>query len=156
MRNPFSRVQDEETGIMDEACGMVELSRTQRFYGFGICFAAGFLTSIMSTLALGTGNVTGFAIIYTFGNVLSLLSTGFLIGFKRQVKAMFDKVRIAATIIYLASMIFTLVAAFTVRSVVLVILLAVIQFLALFWYSASYIPFARDMIKRCCGSFVRT
>ncbi|KAJ3264001.1 hypothetical protein HDU77_009520 [Chytriomyces hyalinus] len=139
---------------LDEMCGGFKLTATQRFYGFGICFGVGFLLSILSTLLLTTGNLTGFAVLYTFGNVTSVVSTGFLIGFASQLKKMFDSSRFAAALIFIGSMVATLVVAFTLKSFILTLICCIVQWLALFWYSASYIPFARDMIKKCVGGVV--
>ncbi|KAJ3107363.1 Vesicle transport protein [Phlyctochytrium planicorne] len=148
----FSSTQNDG---MDDMCGGFKLTRTQRFYGFGICFGVGFLISILSSISLFFGNVAGFALLYTLGNVVSLLSTGFLVGFLKQFKKMFDSVRIVATLIFLVSMILTIVVAVLLQGpggLMLVILCCVFQYLALFWYSASYIPFLQDLIKKCiCG-----
>ncbi|KAI8618936.1 vesicle transport protein, partial [Chytriomyces sp. MP71] len=92
-----------------------------------------------------------FAVMYTFGNVVSVLSTGFLIGFLSQLKKMFDPSRLVAALIFIGSMIATLVVAFTIHSFILTLICCIVQWLALFWYSASYIPFARDLIKKCLG-----
>ncbi|KAJ3017976.1 UNVERIFIED_CONTAM: Vesicle transport protein SFT2B [Siphonaria sp. JEL0065] len=136
---------------LEEMCGGFKLTRTQRFYGFGICFGVGVLLSVLSTLLLTTANVGGFAVLYTFGNIVSIVSTGFLVGFIQQFKKMFDSSRLAAALIFLGSMIATLIVAFTLHSFLLTIICCIIQMLALFWYSASYIPFARDLIKSCLG-----
>ncbi|KAL7751888.1 hypothetical protein RI367_002888 [Sorochytrium milnesiophthora] len=152
MRNPFAQAQ--EAGALDEACGSLKLTRTQRLYGFGICFVVGFLISALSTLSLVTGNFTGFAILYTFGNIVSLLSTSFLTGFYNQFKKMFDSTRRVAAIVFWVTMILTFVVAFKLDSVGLCILFCIIQAMALFWYSASFIPFGRDMIRNCFRSAV--
>ncbi|KAJ3411809.1 hypothetical protein HDV05_001708 [Chytridiales sp. JEL 0842] len=149
--------------LEDDMCGGFQLTRTQRFYGFGICFVAGFVTSILkliivyhqSTLLLATGQIAGFAVLYTIGNIISLLSTGFLIGFFKQFKKMFDSTRLAASLIFLVTMVLTLVVALVVKSFILTIICCIVQFLALFWYSASYIPFMRDIIKNCFGGLFK-
>ncbi|CAG8527568.1 3897_t:CDS:2 [Funneliformis mosseae] len=107
-----------DQGTMDETSPFddcFKLSKKQRLYGFGICFALGFIISILSTLSLLTSNITGFAILYTIGNVISLMSTGFLVGFKKQIKTMFAPVRWFASLIYLGTLVLTLVVAFTVQ-----------------------------------------
>ncbi|KAJ3037956.1 hypothetical protein HDV00_001159 [Rhizophlyctis rosea] len=71
---------------LERMCGGFNLTRMQRFYGFGICFVAGFVVSILSTILLSVGSITGFAVLYTLGNVISLVSTGFLVGFITQFK----------------------------------------------------------------------
>ncbi|KAI9220100.1 vesicle transport protein, partial [Blastocladiella britannica] len=128
------------------------LTRKQRLIGFGSCFVFGFVLSLLSFLSLSLGNVTAYAIVYTLGNLTSLLSTSFLSGFKsQQMKGMFDKKRKIASLVFLVSMILTLVVAFTTKSPGLCLIFALIQFLALFWYSLSYIPFARDVVKKAVG-----
>ncbi|KAF9134829.1 hypothetical protein BGW39_005739 [Mortierella sp. 14UC] len=156
------------------------LNRTQRLYGFGIwrmtpnvlcnqtkrlilfltfcaavlSFVVGFLISILSTLALATGMLATFAVFFTLGNIISLLSTTFLIGPGKQVKTMFAPVRMVASIVFLAMIAATLVVAFTIQSSLLCLILCIIQFLALFWYSASYIPYGRAAIKKVVGGCI--
>ena len=65
-----------------------------------------------------------------------------------QLRNMFHKNRAAATCIYLGALIATLAVAFTVKNGLLVLALVLVQFLALLWYTASYIPFARQLITR--------
>jgi len=55
------------------------------------------------------------AVLYTFGNIVSLFSTAFLFGPLRQLKNMFQLKRITATLLYIAALIGTLVVAFVVR-----------------------------------------
>ncbi|CAI2167769.1 15_t:CDS:2 [Funneliformis geosporum] len=71
-----------------------------------------------STLSLFTSNITGFAILYTIGNIISLMSTGFLVGFKKQIKTMFAPVRWFASLIFLGTLVLTLVVAFTLTKLV--------------------------------------
>ncbi|KAG0274416.1 hypothetical protein BGZ95_009805 [Linnemannia exigua] len=130
------------------------LNRTQRLYGFGICFVVGFLISILSTLALATGLTATFAVFFTLGNIVSLLSTTFLIGPGKQIKTMFAPVRMVASIVFLAMMAATLVVAFTTGLYLLCLVLCIIQFLALFWYSASYVPYGRAAIKKVVGGCI--
>ncbi|ORY46518.1 SFT2-like protein, partial [Rhizoclosmatium globosum] len=92
--------------------------------------------------------------LYTFGNIVSLVSTGFLVGFIKQFQKMFDSTRFVAALIFIGSLVATLIVAFTLKSVILTIICCIIQWLALLWYSASYIPFARDMIKSCLGGIM--
>ncbi|KAL9324255.1 hypothetical protein ACSQ67_009112 [Phaseolus vulgaris] len=89
-----------------------------------------------------------FAIAFTLGNLLSLGSTAFLIGPKRQVTMMLDPARIYATAIYIASMIVALFCALYVHNKLLTLLAIILEFGALVWYSLSYIPFARSMVSK--------
>ncbi|KAF9352709.1 hypothetical protein BGX26_009495 [Mortierella sp. AD094] len=142
--------------VMDDSnpLSCFTLDRTQRLYGFGICFIVGFLISILSTLSLTTGMVGLFAVFFTLGNIISLLSTTFLIGPGKQIKTMFAPVRMVASIVFLSLIVITLVVAFTLRASLLCLILCIIQFLALFWYSASYIPYGRAAIKKVVGGCI--
>ncbi|CAO3586726.1 unnamed protein product [Absidia cylindrospora] len=144
-----------DQGTMDDGtwqfCG---LSRMQRLYAFGACFVIGFILSIVSTLVLIGGNVPGFAILYSIGNLISIFSLTFIIGIFKQVKTMFAPVRFWATTIYLALLVLTLVLSITIKLFFLSLILVVIQFAALVWYSASYIPYGREVIRRFFGSCV--
>ncbi|KAH9664613.1 Vesicle transport protein [Citrus sinensis] len=93
-------------------------------------------------------NPIKFGITFTFGNLLSLGSTAFLIGPKRQVTMMLDPARIYATAIYIASMIIALFSALYVHNKLLTLLALILEFGALIWYSLSYIPFARSMVSK--------
>ncbi|GJJ75668.1 hypothetical protein EMPS_08026 [Entomortierella parvispora] len=142
--------------VMDDSnpISCFELNRTQRLYGFGICFVVGFVISILSTLALTTGMAALFAVFFTLGNLISLLSTTFLIGPGKQLRTMFAPVRMVASIVYLGLIVLTLVMAFVVGSSIICLILCLIQFLALFWYSASYIPYGRAAIKKVVGGCI--
>ncbi|CAB4437048.1 unnamed protein product [Rhizophagus irregularis] len=146
-----------DQGTMDETSpfdNFFKLTRTQRLYGFGICFVLGFVISILATILLFTGLPSGFAVLYTIGNIISLLSTGFLVGFKKQIKTMFAPVRWFASVVFLGALVLTLVVAFVLQNGVLCIILCIIQWMALFWYCASYIPYGRAIIKKVLGSCV--
>ncbi len=144
-------------------------------------------------------NPVRFAVLYSFGNLVSLAATMFLMGPVKQFKNMFDEKRRVATIVYLSALVATLVIALwqgkklgTSRAwcdtrtrdaplpraspphttprhshaglmvllrclshppsppccpppVILVLLLVVVQFLALIWYTLSYIPYGRTV-----------
>ena len=95
-----------------------------------------------------------FGVLYTLGNIVALFSTAFLFGPVRQLKNMFHSKRAIATIIYLATLIGTLVVAIMTGSIIAVLCMIIVQFLALVWYTLSYIPYARDLVWGClskCG-----
>ncbi len=78
----------------------------------------------------------------------------FLMGPCAQLKRMFDTVRIAATIIYLVAIALTLYFAFAKNvkvRIIPVVACGIVQLLALLWYSLSYIPYARTMVRKCLG-----
>lgn len=81
-----------------------------------------------------------------------------------QMKAMFHRKRVFATLMYLATLIATLAVAFGVPNTQAdgvtptngkgmgIVALVVLQFVALVWYTLSYIPFARDLMKKGIAS----
>eukprot|EP00227_Mantoniella_beaufortii_P014995 CAMPEP_0197591262 /NCGR_PEP_ID=MMETSP1326-20131121/12976_1 /TAXON_ID=1155430 /ORGANISM="Genus nov. species nov., Strain RCC2288" /LENGTH=158 /DNA_ID=CAMNT_0043156661 /DNA_START=347 /DNA_END=820 /DNA_ORIENTATION=- len=131
--------------LLDDLNECFALSRMQRLYGFGICISAGILCSFLSSLMWL--RPTKFAILYTLGNLLSLGSTGFLMGFWNQLKGMFKGTRVVASCVYLAAMVMTLVSACYLKNFGLTIICIVIQSCALAWYCLSYIPGGRAAIS---------
>ncbi|XP_047497426.1 vesicle transport protein SFT2A-like isoform X1 [Penaeus chinensis] len=146
--------QTEDTPLL-RVIDSNSLSWSTRVKGFAICFILGFLFSLLGSALffLPKGTVL-FAIFYTLGNVMALSSTCFLMGPVNQCKKMFAKTRIIATIIMFVALIMTLIAAFVVHKKGLALLMVLIQFLAMTWYSLSYIPYARDAAKKCFASCV--
>ncbi|KAF8073233.1 ACX4 [Scenedesmus sp. PABB004] len=132
---------------VDEA---TTLTWKQRAIGFGITFGLGLLFSFLvrssgtarrsSLMFLWTLQMTKFAVLYSFGSVLSMGSTMFLVGPTKQCKNMVQPHRALATVVYLASIAATLAVAFTIGSAILVIFLLIIQFMAMVWYCVTYIP----------------
>eukprot|EP00949_MAST-11_sp_MAST-11-sp1_P005182 g5182.t1 len=136
----------------DDGC-LPSLSFQQRMIGFAVCFAIGCLISFTSTFSML--DPQRFAVLYTMGNIVSLMSTGFVWGPMRQLKAMFKPVRIVATVVYLTTLVLVLVVALAVPDfggkTAVIIMLLICQFLALSWYALSYIPFARTAVKNCAA-----
>ena len=91
---------------------------------------------------------------YTLGNLCALCSTGFLMGPLKQCKNMFKARRIWATLLYLVSMVLTLVAALKWKDTMLTLVFMLLQMGALTWYCLSYIPFAQRLAKKFFGSAV--
>ncbi|XXG60639.1 hypothetical protein AAC387_Pa04g2494 [Persea americana] len=135
-----------ESSLIDDFNRQCTLTMKQRLFGFATCLVAGLSCTLLSMLVFF--NPIKFGITFTFGNLLALGSTAFLIGPKRQVTMMLDPVRIYATAIYIASMIIALFCAFYVHNKLLTLLAIILEFGALVWYGLSYIPFARSMVSK--------
>ncbi|XP_037083105.1 vesicle transport protein SFT2B-like isoform X2 [Pollicipes pollicipes] len=86
--------------------------------------------------------------------LVSTHNTLFLMGPVKQIRNMFAKTRAIATVVVLISIVLTIVAA-ALGKKGLVLIFCIIEFLAMTWYSISYIPFARDAVlntfKTCLG-----
>ena len=136
------------------------LTVKQRIYGFLTCFCLGIVFSLLSIGGIFAAflSTRKFAILYSLGNITSMGSTLFLFGPASQCKRMFKRGRLIATLLYLLSLIGTLVFClfFYDREKknpfqrLFVLLLIFLQFCALFWYTLSYIPFGRALFKKIC------
>ena len=62
------------------------LTWRQRLTGFFICAGLGIACSLMSSMFVWNFDATHFAVTYTFGNILSISSTAFLMGPVNQVR----------------------------------------------------------------------
>ncbi|XP_056147770.1 vesicle transport protein SFT2A [Lampris incognitus] len=142
--------ENEELGLTAQIMDASTLSYSTRVKWFVICFAAGVLCSIFGTALLFLKNgLVLFAIFYTLGNIASLASTCFLMGPLKQLKRMFEPTRLIATVVMLLCLVLTVCAALWWQRKGLAILFCILQFLAMTWYSISYIPFARDAVIKC-------
>ena len=93
------------------------------------------------------GHANKFAFLYTCGNIITIFGTFFLIGPARQFKLMTDPIRKNATIIFISSLIMTLVSVYCFHSRFLTIIFVLSQFCSYIWYILSYIPHGRDCLK---------
>ncbi|OQS00636.1 hypothetical protein ACHHYP_03246 [Achlya hypogyna] len=139
-----------DSSMEEASCGCQKLTKKQRMYGFGTCFVLGYIISFVSTFALISGSRDGakFGILYSLGNVIALCGSGFLVGPAQQIKLMMKPVRRIAAALYVLMIVLVLVVAILAPHLgLLILLLVIIQFCAAVWYSASYIPYGRKMIK---------
>ncbi|RGB25819.1 Got1/Sft2-like family-domain-containing protein [Rhizophagus diaphanus] len=147
--NFFGNVSNRVRGYVPLSNNTVEeeeewftLTRWQRFVGFGVCMAAGVLCFLIAflTLPLLALKPRKFAVTYTMGSVLVLMSFALLHGPIAHLKHIFSRERIPFTVAYLGSMIGTLYSAIGLRSTLLTLLFSIIQVIALIWYTISYLP----------------
>ncbi|KAL5106493.1 hypothetical protein TcWFU_000081 [Taenia crassiceps] len=92
-----------------------------------------------------------FALFYSLGNLCALASTFFLVGPVKQCKRMFAESRIVAALLFLMFLVFTIISA-VYHKTPLCLLFCILQFIALTWYSLSYIPYARTAVRSCLTS----
>jgi len=150
--------EDEELGFVSQALDASSLSWKTRMKGFGVCFGVGVFVCLLGALVLAInplgGNLKLFAVLYTLGNLMAIGSTLFLMGPMKQLSNMFAKTRVVATVVMLSALVLTLCSAFWWKKSVLALMFVVIQFLAMTWYSISYIPYARDAVMKCCDGLI--
>jgi hypothetical protein len=149
LRNPLTAGVEEVEGDIDP-CESCKLSRQQRIVGFLACFSLGTALSIMSAFTIAMPSK--FAISYSIGNVMSVASSGFLVGPKTQCKYACAPVRIWAFIFFILSLIATLISALVVKKMLLTLFFLIIQVASGLWYAASYVPYGRQMLQSCVTS----
>mmetsp|Transcript_15702 Transcript_15702/g.21818 ORF Transcript_15702/g.21818 Transcript_15702/m.21818 type:complete len:199 (+) Transcript_15702:1190-1786(+) len=160
----IERQPSEDSDMLEDISEFCpKLSFQQRVIGFCCCFALGYLitfTSFSFFVQLMAGNPVPFVMVYSIGNILSLLSSMFLCGPQRQLKNMFDEKRHVTSKVYLSCLVASVILCFVpfgrysmVKLFILVVLLLA-QFSASIWYSLSYIPLGRRTVTRMLQSFM--
>lgn len=85
--------------------------------------------------------------------------TFFLSGLRNSLKKMAEPSRLIASIVYFLMIGLTLFAGLSLRSPPIAIFCIIGQYLAMFWYSITYIPYARFFVStdqgRCCIGALR-
>lgn len=119
------------------------------------CMLFGYIINIGSWFRfkrLLFGDPLPFVIVSTVGNIISLSGACFLSGPRAQTRKMFHETRRIASVVYLSCMLITLLVAFLCTGfkwqAPLMIILMITQYVAVTWYCLSYIPFARDAVKK--------
>ncbi|KAF2981550.1 hypothetical protein EK904_001012 [Melospiza melodia maxima] len=166
----------EEPSGLAEVIDATSLGWGTRVKGFIACFAIGCLCSILGSclLWIPKKGLVLFAVFYTLGNIASIGSTMFLMGPVKQLKRMFEPTRLIATIVMLVSIqgvtfnsykpgnnfycevlsypwiqLWLRMRLGVWRKAGLALLFCILQFFAMAWYSISFIPYARDAVKKC-------
>ncbi|EPY33705.1 hypothetical protein STCU_02061 [Strigomonas culicis] len=145
--DPVLELPPEES-YLDGLSALGELSYMQRLTGFFLVLGMGcvFLVIAMSMAMTVVLTARKFAFFFTVGNMFCLCSTCFIVGFRTQVRSIFQANRFEAGATYLMSSFLTLLCALWLRSSIGCIVFAAIQLAALLWYVLSYIPYARHTL----------
>ncbi|KAL5287945.1 SFT2D2 family protein [Megaselia abdita] len=148
--------EEEESGILHQVnqATTLGLDWSTRIQAFACCFLLGIFCSVLASISFFLHRAVPFGILYTLGNILQMSSTCFLMGPVNQLKKMFASTRIIATIVVLVSIVLTLVCALVFHKPGLVLLMIIVQSLAMTWYSLSYIPYARDLVKKTFSTVI--
>jgi hypothetical protein len=137
-----------------------EFSLKERLLGCATCMVCGYILSLGSFMKmrdLVSGNPVPLVTTVTLGNIISLGGTFFLAGPRSQFRRMFHPSRIVASSMYLGSLAITFVLLvfpnFMGRGFLLLLLL-LSQYASITWYSLTYVPFAREILTKCCRRLV--
>ncbi|XP_058206168.1 uncharacterized protein LOC131319789 isoform X1 [Rhododendron vialii] len=137
--------EEQQDNLLGDTKGLCSLSPLQRIYGFAACLLAGLVLMFLSLIVFA--KPIKFALLFTFGNMLAVGSTAFLIGPEQQMRMMLEPVRIFATAIYVGCVVLALICALWIHSKILTLIAIICEICALVWYSLSYIPFARRVVS---------
>ncbi|NP_001149679.2 SFT2 domain containing 2 [Zea mays] len=143
-----------EDSILADTEDLCSLSPLQRIYAFAACLVAGLTLMILSFIVFA--RPIKFAVMFTFGNILAVGSTAFVMGPQKQLRMMFDPVRLYATAVYVGCVVLALIFALWIHDKLLTLIAVICEICALFWYSLSYIPLARRMVSDLMVKFCDT
>eukprot|EP01013_Petalomonas_cantuscygni_P008155 TRINITY_DN20861_c0_g1_i1.p1 TRINITY_DN20861_c0_g1~~TRINITY_DN20861_c0_g1_i1.p1 ORF type:complete len:182 (-),score=21.59 TRINITY_DN20861_c0_g1_i1:62-607(-) len=142
----------------EDDSGCLNLDRSTRFMAFALFCGAALVFYALAIPPLWFLAIRKFAFFVTVANILAITSTGFLVGFQRQARSIFEKERFLLAATFIAAMIFTLYGAIEMQSVVVAVGCLVAQVVSLFMYALSYIPFGRQVLTMAtqpCRATVR-
>ena len=123
-----------------------------RVLGWFVCFVIGCSCSASAMQQLGEvfeGRPMMFGTMYSAGNLVSLCGTTFMVGPHSQLRSMTDPKRISSALVYLGAVAATLVSALLLRNSSATLAFLVVQFLAMWYYTLSYIPGGQWCGKHC-------
>lgn len=91
-----------------------------------------------------------YAILYSIGQILGIAGTCFLSTPAGHCKDMKKKHRIIPSIVFFVSILLTIIIAVATQIKGLVLLFLIIQVVAYYWYTISFIPFGQKIVKKLC------
>ncbi|CEG47986.1 membrane protein involved in er to golgi [Plasmopara halstedii] len=143
---------DEEDGLLDDIGDELDqLTLNQRALGAVGCYVLSGFFVFVATLMLLTGvhHVRSYALFYSLSNIATFCSLIFIMGQDRLTKRMLSRKRSLSGRAWLASLALTLIVAmFWPRHWFSVLVLLLLQFVSMVWYSVSYIPFGRKFLHK--------
>lgn len=158
--NPFRNnsvyLEDDDNYVTADP-GYFELSRWDRMLIFALTFAgsaACYLIAIFLFPIL-TLKPRKFALLWSLGSIFFLVSFGVLQGFKPYMQHLFLSTRIIFTIVFVTSIILTLISCLSLKNTILSIFFAVVQLISAIWYTVSYFPMGQQTLN-LAGSVARS
>lgn len=150
--NPFKSnsiyLEDDENYVTSNP-GYFELSKWDRMLIFALTFGGSvccyliciFLFPILSL------KPRKFAILWSIGSMLFLISFGVLQGVKPYLLHLFSSTRIIFSVVFITSIIMTIYCSVGLKSTLLSIIFAIIQLISAIWYTVSYFPLGRQTLN---------
>ncbi|CAJ0584158.1 unnamed protein product, partial [Mesorhabditis spiculigera] len=120
-------------------------TRIQCFAG---CFILSCIASLCASILLMISSLAGFCVLTSIGSIMSLIGTCFLMGPLKQLKNMFSANRWVASLAYIAFIMMALISGLVLKNTPLALIFTILQYVAMAYYSLTYIPFAKQYIDR--------
>jgi hypothetical protein len=143
---------DEEDGLLDDIGDEFDqLTLNQRALCAVGCYVLSGLFAFAATVILFTGvhHVRFYALFYSLSNIATFSSLIFIMGQNRLQKRMLSRKRSLTGRAWMGSLALTIIVAFLWPSHwFIVILLLLVQFGSMIWYSVSYVPFGRKFLHK--------
>ena len=134
--------EEQPQGVWDEVGEQFSMTWKQRIGSFAafmvmstVCYAMAIF--FMPWIVIAPKK---FAFFFTCANLFGIASTGFLMGFSRQLRSMAEHNRQYVSAVYIFSMVLTLMAAMQWRSQVLTIVFSAVQVFFFFFFFLKINP----------------
>lgn len=137
------------TGYENEDGECLDLTFTQRLMGFAATSIIGIFSGILSIIAISLIRIRKFSLLFAIFNLMTLSSTGFLFGFKKQLRSMFEAKRIYAAIGMIFGMFTTFMFAMKWKKLIGVIIGFLIEVVSFSYYALSYLPMGTTLFHKC-------
>lgn len=158
--NPFRNnsvyLEDDDNYVTSEP-GYFELSRWDRMLIFGLTFAGSMSCYLICIFLFPVLSLKPrkFALLWSLGSIFFLVSFGVLQGFQAYMLHLFLSTRLIFTVVFVSSIVLTLVSSLSLKSTLLSIIFAVIQLVSALWYTVSYFPMGKQTLN-LAGSVARS
>lgn len=146
----IEREPEREKSTLEKLSERLTCSKQTRAIGFLVCFVTGILCILASLFLLSYALIPFiaiiFALLYTIGISFIVLSTFFVAGPMTQFRQIIVPKRIIPSVMFLFSLILTLIAAIKWQSVILSFFFILVQMFSLAYYIFTYIPFSGHLV----------
>lgn len=143
----------EEDGLMDGVRDeFAKLSLKQRMLGAVACYLVSGAIAFLASVLLVTGvrrHVRWYTFFYLLSSIITFASLLFIVGQKRLEKRMLNAKRHQSGRVWMSSLgLAALLAVFFPGLWFFILVLLIVQGCSMVWYGASFVPYARRLLKK--------
>ena len=145
----MSAILDMFANYESEEKDCFNLSLTERLIGLLVTATLGIFSGFLSIFAIALLRVRKFCILFAIFNLMTLFSTAFIVGFKRQLNSLTERKRIYAAIGMIVGMLITFIFAFKFKILTGIIFGFLIELVSFIYYILSYVPMGTALFHKC-------